>query len=397
MEFAPWPFFAEDEIEAAVTVLRSGNVNQWTGNEVQAFENEFAGYIGAEYGIALANGSLALDLALTCLNIKRGDEVIVTPRTFIASASCITLKNAVPVFIDVDRNSQNITLQNIARAVTPKTKAVIAVHLAGWPCEMTEIQKFCKEENIFLIEDCAQSHGAMINGKKTGSFGDFSVFSFCQDKIMTTGGEGGMLLTSSRKLWEKAWSYKDHGKDFNTVFKQNHPPGFRWFVKRFGTNFRLTEMQAAMGRVMLNKLDKWVEIRRQFATILTDEFKNTPGLRVTIPEENVYHSYYKYYVFINLNELKKGWDRNKIITALNEMGIQCETGICPEVYNEAAFKKVPFKIISGSNDGKQGKRLPAAKQLGETSLMLKVHPTLDEKAIRYVAKSVRSVMENSVK
>ncbi|MCP4723125.1 MAG: DegT/DnrJ/EryC1/StrS aminotransferase family protein, partial [Desulfobacteraceae bacterium] len=302
MNFAPWPYFEDDEIEAATKVLRSGNVNQWTGNEIAAFEKEFAHYIGTDYSVAIANGSLALDLALAALNIGKGDEVIVTPRSFIASVSCVILRGAVPVFVDVDPVSQNITLETISNAVTAKTKAVIAVNLAGWPCELDKISSFCRQKGIVLIEDCAQSHGAMYKGKKVGSFGDCAVFSFCQDKIMTTGGEGGMLVTNNKEIWERVWSYKDHGKNFEKVFAKNQTPGFKWLASRFGTNCRMTEMQAAIGRVQLKKLDEQVKKRRRFADLFNRAFDGIPGLRTTIPGDGAYHSYYKYYVFINPEE-----------------------------------------------------------------------------------------------
>ena len=403
MEFAPWPYFEEDEIQAVINVLKSGKVNQWTGSEITAFESEFANYIGSDYAIALANGSLGLDLALICYDIGAGDEVIVTPRTFMASASCIALRGAIPVFVDVDLVSQNLTLAGIKKAMSPKTKAVIAVNLAGWPCELEEIAKFCDTKGVILIEDCAQSPGAVYNDKKAGSFGNCAIFSFCQDKIMTTGGEGGMFLTNERKIWEKAWSYKDHGKDYHAVFKKDHPPGFRWFVETFGTNFRMTEMQAALGRVILKKLDKWVEKRRYLADQLTKGFSNIPGLRVTLPPSNIYHAYYKYYVFIEPEKLKKGFSQKEILEQLSAKGVPCAQGICPEVYQEKVFETYPFKLVTIDEEGRDGEqplkqpliRLPNAKQLGETSMMFMVHPTLEIETINYVISQVRMVMENA--
>ncbi len=395
MNFAPWPHFEDDEIQAVVDVLKSGQINQWTGNEVNAFEKEFAHYIGSEYAIALANGSLALDIALLAFNIEKGDEVIVTPRTFMASVSCVALRGAIPVFVEVDPVSQNITLEGIARAVNSKTKAVIAVNLAGWPCELDKIKLFCEQKGLVLIEDCAQAHGAEYKGKKAGSFGDCSVFSFCQDKIMTTGGEGGMLLTNNRKIWEKAWSYKDHGKNYTRVFSKKHAPGFRWLINSFGTNCRMTEMQAAMGRIQLRKLDGQVEKRRQFAGIFNQAFNNIPGLRITMPDEAVYHSYYKYYVFVNPEELKEGWGRDEVLEALNNKGIPCNAGICPEIYREKAFESCLHKI-HGALNHEEDLYLPIARQLGETSIMFMVHPTLDIKSIHYVIDQVKTVMEKAV-
>ncbi len=391
MEFAPWPSFENDEIQAVIDVLKSGNVNQWTGQEVSSFEREFAQYIGVDYAIALANGSLALDIALKAFNIEEGDEVIVTPRSFVASASCVSLRGAVPVFVDVDPVSQNITLKSIAGSVNPKTKAIIAVNLAGWPCELDEIKTFCNKENLILIEDCAQAHGAEFNGKKIGSFGDCAIFSFCQDKIMTTGGEGGMLVTNNEELSHAVWSLKDHGKNKTQAFATNQSPGFKWLIDSLGTNCRMTEMQAAIGRVMLRKLDKWVKKRREYASLLDQGFENISGLRTTIPDKKFFHSYYKYYVFIKPDKLKKGWDRTRIIKSLNDQGIPCSTGICPEIYKEEVFKREPYKMSAN----KASSDLKVAKELGKTAIMFLVHPTLSIDSINYTIDQVKVIMREA--
>ena len=387
--YPPWPIFEEDEITAVLNVLESGKVNQWTGAEVVSFEKEFAEYLGAKHAIALANGSVALDVALSILGIGSGDEVVVTPRSFVASASCIVLRGATPVFVDVDPVSQNITAQAVKNAISSKTKAVIAVHLAGWPCEMEALKALCSGEGVYLIEDCAQAHGAKIGGKPAGSFGDFAAFSFCQDKIMTTGGEGGMLVTDSEELWRRAWSFKDHGKDYDAVFHHEHPDGFRWLVKSFGTNYRMTEMQAAIGRIQLRKLDAWVAKRRRLASILTEGFKEFEALRVTCPPEHVYHSYYKYYVFVHPGKLNKGWSRDRIPALLAGNGIPCGTGICPEIYLEKAFQGCEWKTGRGGR-----KRLDVSRQLGETSLMFQVHPTLEEYDMHYIVEQMADVLRD---
>jgi dTDP-4-amino-4,6-dideoxygalactose transaminase len=383
-----WPSFTEEEAEAVKKVLLSNHVNYWTGEECRQFEKEFSKYCNCKYGVALANGTVAIDLALIALGIGAGDEVIVTPRTFLASASCIVNCGAVPVFADVDLDSQNITPETIERVITEKTKAVICVHLAGWPCEMDGIMSLAKEHNLYVIEDCAQCHGAKYSGKPVGSFGDAAAWSFCQDKIMTTGGEGGMLTTNNKEIWQKAWSYKDHGKSWDTVYKKDHPVGFRWLHEDFGTNWRMTEMQAVIGRIQLKRLDKWVEQRRTNAYFLNEKFKDISGLRVTIPEPHIYHSYYKYYVFVEEERLKKGWDRYKIMMEILLNKIPCMSGICPEVYLEKAFEKYGLM---------PEKRLENAKELGETSLMFLVHPTLNEDDMALVADVVRSVAEKAFK
>ena len=396
MNFEPWPYFEDDEIKAVTDVLRSGKVNQWTGSQVVSFEKEFAHYMGSKYAVALANGSLALDLALMGYGIQKGDEVIVTPRSFVASASCVALKGAVPVFVDVDPVSQNVTTDNIAAAITNKTKAVIAVNLAGWPCDLHKIQQLCRDNDLILIEDCAQSHGAAFNNRKAGSFGDCAVFSFCQDKIMTTGGEGGMVVIDNKDVWERVWSYKDHGKEYPKSNTSMPSAKFRWLTNTFGTNCRMTEMQATMGRVMLKKLDGWVEQRRTFAKMFNEAFVNLKGLRTTIPSENIYHSYYKYYVFIDPAALKSNWTCSSVLNALREKGIPCNSGICPEIYLEKAFANSLYRIQGGQEyDG--ALRLPVAKKLGETSMMFMVHPTLKDESIQFVVDQVRSVMTEAVR
>ncbi len=365
--FLPWPYFAQDEIDAVAEVLKSGKVNYWTGEEGRLFEREFADFTGCKYAIALANGTVALELALYALGIGSGDEVIVTSRTFIASASCAIMRSAVPIMADVDTISQNITSETIKVALTPKTRAIIAVHLAGWPCDMDLIMDFARKHGLKVIEDCAQAHGATYKGRPVGSLGDVAAFSFCQDKIMTTGGEGGMLTTNDRELWEKAWAFKDHGKSYDAVYHRKHVPGFRWLHESFGTNWRLTEMQSVIGRIQLRKLPDWVETRQNHASILTKCFSHIPSLRVTTPPKNISHAYYKYYVFTRPEFLKAGWNRDKIMNAICSEGIPCLSGTCSEIYLEKAFED---RMLRPQH------RLKNAKELGETSLMFLVHPTL---------------------
>jgi dTDP-4-amino-4,6-dideoxygalactose transaminase len=384
--FAPWPFFDGDEIAAVTRVLQSGNVNYWTGEEGHLFEREFAASIGVNYAVAVMNGTVALEAALMALNIGGGDEVIVTPRSYIASASCAVMRGAKPAFADVDRNSQNITADTIKKVITSRTRAIIVVHLAGWPCEMDTIMALAKKNGLAVIEDCAQASGAFYKGRPIGSIGDVAAFSFCQDKIMTTGGEGGMVVTNNKDIWSKIWSYKDHGKGYDAVYGNNDlkpGPSFKWLHESFGTNWRMTGMQAAIGRVQLRKLPGWIERRRQNADILTKAFLNVSALRVTTPPDYILHSYYKYYVFLKPEILKTGWNRERIIIAINAEGIPCFTGSCSEIYLEKAFDA----------DGMlPEKRLPVAEELSETAMMFLVHPTLSENDMLDVVRVVEKVM-----
>jgi len=382
------PHFGPDEIEAVACVLRSGRVNYWTGQEGRQFEKEYAAYVGCNQAVALSNGTVALELALWALGVGPGNEVVVPSRTFIASASCAVMRGARPVVADVDPVSQNLTAETVAAVLTPRTRAIIAVHLAGWPCDMDSILELARERGLFVIEDCAQAHGATYKGRPVGSFGDAAAFSFCQDKIMTTGGEGGMLTTNSRAIWENAWSYKDHGKSYEAVYEREHPPGFRWLHESFGTNWRMTEMQAAIGRVQLRKLPDWVETRRRNAAVLTEGFSRLPALRVTVPPDNVGHAYYKYYVFVRPEALKSGWDRDRVMTAVNAEGIPCFSGSCSEIYLEKAFTDRGWGLLE---------RLPVARELGETSLMFLIHPTLTEDDMEDTVQAVEKVLRVATK
>jgi dTDP-4-amino-4,6-dideoxygalactose transaminase len=385
--FPPWPRFAEDEIEAAERVLRSGKVNYWTGDEGRLFEREFAAFVGCSHAVAVANGTVALECALKALGIGAGDEVITTSRTFIASASCAVALGARPVFADVDPHSQDITAQTIRAVLTPRTKAIVAVHLAGWPCDMDPILDLAREHNLQVVEDCAQAHGAMYKGRMVGSIGDAAAFSFCQDKIMTTAGEGGMVTTNSAGLWNRMWSLKDHGKSYDAVYHREHGPGFRWLHESFGTNWRLTEVQSAIGRVALKKLPEWLRLRRSYAASMTKTLAAIPGLRVTMPPETIEHAYYKYYVFLRPEMLRQHWTRDRIIESMLAEGVPCFSGSCSEIYMEEAFP-LEWRPAGG---------LEVARQLGETSLMFLVHPTLNAEHIAATCAAVERVMHDATR
>lgn len=379
----PWPYHAADEIEAASRVLASGKVNYWNGNEGRAFEEEFAAFCQAPYAVAVANGTLALELALLALGIGKGDEVIVTPRTFLASASSIVMRGAIPVFADVDPDSQNITPETVARVIGPRTKAIMTVHLAGWPCDMHGLRALADTHNLKLIEDCAQAHGATINGEPVGSFGDAAGFSFCTDKIMTTGGEGGMLVLQEKDVWHRAWSYKDHGKAWDTVYNTEHQPGFRWLHESFGTNWRLPEVQSAIGRIQLAKLPDWLARRRRNADTLIKALTQLDALRIPTPPPSIEHAYYKFYAFVRPERLAPDWTRDRIVEEIQAQGAPCAQGSCAEIYLEKAFDNTGWR---------PEQRLPIARELGDTSLMFQVHPTLEDDDMQAMVVAVENVM-----
>ena len=382
--FSPWPSFTQEEADAVSRVVLSNKVNYWTGTEGREFEREFAAWADSKYAIALGNGTLALDVALKALNVGSGDEVITTPRTFLASASSIVTSGADPIFADVDLNSQAITAESIKAVLTPKTKAVIVVHLAGMSAEMDEIMALSKEHGFYVIEDCAQAHGAKYKGRSVGSIGHIGAWSFCQDKIMTTGGEGGMVTTNSKELWSTMWSYKDHGKSFDAIYNREHPPGFRWLHESFGTNWRMTEMQAAIGRIQLKRMANWTTIRQAYSKLLDRAAESFECVRLVKVPEHIEHARYKHYIFLKPECLADDWNRDRIVNEITERGVPCFQGSCSEVYLEKAFDNTPWR---------PEKRLPNAVELGETALMFLVHPTLSKKEIQLTAKVIKEVLE----
>ena len=396
-ERAPWPAYSEEEVEAVAAVLRSNKVNYWTGQESREFEREFASWAGAGHAIAVSNGTVALDLALQGLGIgaayggSADDEVIVTPRTFIASVSCVVNAGAVPVFADVDRDSGNLSAKTIAPHVSDRTKAVIAVHLAGWPVDLAPMMELAEARGFAVIEDCAQAHGTLYRGRPVGAIGHVGAWSFCQDKVMTTGGEGGMVTTDDAAMWDRMWSFKDHGKSWNAVYEREHPPGFRWLHESIGTNWRMMEMQAVLGRIQLRRMEEWTRIRRRNAQALKDVLRPHAGdngfLRLPEPDESdgSLHGHYRLYAYVRPETLPVGWDRDRLVQAVVETGVPCFQGSCSEVYLEKAFDGTGWRPDAS---------LPNARELGETSLMFLVHPTIDEELAGEMTAKVARVLES---
>jgi len=395
-----WPQYSKNEIEEVKDILISGKVNYWTGNKCRNFEEEFAKWTGTKYAVATMNGTVALELCLRALNIGTGDDVIVTSRSFIASVSTIVNVGANPVFCDVEIDSGNISASKIGSVITPSTRAIICVHLAGWPCDMDPIRKLVKHKGIFLIEDCAQAHGAVYKGKKVGSLGDIAAWSFCQDKIISTGGEGGMVTCNSDTLFKRVWSYKDHGKNLDSIVDNKPQTGFKWVHDSIGSNFRMTEIQASLGLSQLKKMREWTNARNNNALFLRNalsKFSTNNGC-ITIPEMNCetckkqinclcVHAYYKFYIYINPQGLKEGWTRNRVIEEINDSGITCSSGSCSEMYLEKAIKK----------DNRPTKRFSNARQLGDSSISLLVHPNLTIDELNYMKDKLQNIFQRASK
>ena len=388
-DLSPWPSFSNEEVDAARKVLESGRVNYWTGEECRRFETEFADWSGCNHAVALGNGTLALDLALKALQIGSGDEVVVTPRTFIASVSSVVNAGATPVFADVDTDSGNISPATIEPVLSSRTRAVIPVHLAGWPADMDGIMALAQGKDLKVIEDCAQAHGAMILDRPVGSIGHVGAWSFCQDKIMTTGGEGGMVTTNDREFWSAMWSFKDHGKDWEAVYEREHAPGFRWLHESFGTNWRMTEIQGAIGRIQLGRMKSWTKRRTEIAHSIAKALESFPSaVRIPLPDTEFTHAFYRLYGYVRPDGLKNGWDRDRIVAEINALGVPAFQGSCSEVYLEKAFDDTGWR---------PAQRLPGALQLGETSLMFLTHPTLTDADISKTVDAVTKVFDQAAK
>lgn len=401
-----WPVYSDEEIDAVRQVLSSGKVNYWTGSITKAFEKEFANWCQANYAIAVSNGTVALQLCIMGLGIgshfggHETDEIIVTPRSFVASASAIVISGAKPVFVDICPDSQNIDPQNLKAAITEKTKAVLCVHHAGWPCDIDAFREVIGSRDIKIIEDCAQAHGALYKGQPVGALGDVAAWSFCQDKIMSTGGEGGMVTCNDKTLWQRMWSFKDHGKDYQRTTREHQSAQFRWLHTQFGSNFRLTEMQSAIGLRQLAKLSDWVSSRNKNAQILVDAFlpfsgKNGP-IRIPRPKcsgcdqhchkGGCRNAFYRFYIFIQEENLSSGWSRDKLIEELKKRSVPCMQGSCPEIYREASFEGAGLQ---------PDKPLVWASVLGTQSIAFLVHPTLDRGHMSAIADEAVSLFKKA--
>ena len=395
-----YPNYNKYTLKTVRKVLNSGKVNYWTGNECKNFENEFSKYHKVKHSITVSNGSVALEIALKALNLKNKDSVIVSPRSFIISASCVLNLGLKPIFADVDYNG-NLNIEGIKKVYNKQVKAIIIVHLNGLACDLDPILKFVKKNNIYLIEDCSQAHGAIYKGNKVGSFGDISTLSFCQDKIISTGGEGGMISTDKKKLWLKCWSLKDHGKNYNKKFNKKNKNIFNWLHDDLGSNYRMTEIQATIGRYQLKNLDNQIKRRNKVAMFylrhLKDYFskykiikkpnfkcESCPLLHKTEACNNCRHAFYRLNLFFE-NNIKI--NQTKIIRELLKFKVNCGVGPCPEIYREKVFKKLNHK---------PKKRLKNAKILGEKSLVFPINPFKSFLKLKRELNIIKKVLDKNI-
>ena len=367
-----WPNYDSKIINKIINILKSGRTNYLIGKEGSKFEKNFSKFYNIKYTNVVANASLGLELSLLSLNLKKGDEVIVTPRSYHSSVSSIIRAGLTPIFADIDRYSMNICPKSIEKNISKKTKAIICVHLYGMPCDMKKINKLCTKFKLKVIEDCSQAHGTKISKKYVGSFGDISVFSFCQDKIISTGGEGGMIATNNKKLHNKIWSLKEIGKNKTKYHKvDNSSNNFPYLHDSIGTNARITEIQSCIGNYQLNKLKNYIRRRNLNAMIYYEKLKKCKYLIIPKFSSNITHSYYRYTVIINDKLIK----RSLLMKNLKMEGVECNVGGCPTIYDEKYFKK-NFRINKNN--------FPNTEYLKDKTISFIVDQTVDKKEIRKV-------------
>ena len=374
----PWPYYAPDEVAAVVEVLESGRVNQWTGDDVARFEAAYAEALEVPHCIALANGTLALEAALAAFDIGPGADVLVPARSFAASATCVLARGGRPRFVDLADDSQLVSVETLEAARTPETRAAIIVHLGGAMPDMIAICAWAESKGIVLIEDCAQAHGASWAGRPAGAWGDAAAFSFCQDKIITTGGEGGLLTTHDDAAFRRAWSVKDHGKSYARVFEATHPPGFRWLIESAGSNWRMTGMQAAIGLRQLAKLPEWNAKRTAHAATLERTLASVEGLRFESRPEALHHAWYRAYAYLD-GEAMPWVLRDRILELLAAGGWPAQSGVCPEIYRERVFAEAGFAPTQP---------FARAAALGSSSLAFSVHPNCSDAQIEAYGQAI---------
>jgi len=382
MKLSSWPKYQNKEIISAIKILKSGKVNYWTGKQNKNFEKQFQKYFNLKHAVTVANGTAALYLAVKVLNLKKNSEILVTPRSYFASASCILMNDCKPKFTDIDLATQNICVKTLEKNISNKTKAIICVHLNGYPCDMKEIMKIAKKNNIFVIEDCSQAHGAMIGNKHVGSFGDIGVWSFCQDKIISTGGEGGMISTKKTSFYKKIWSMKDQGRNIDKVGKFKNGK-FQYLHDYLGLNLRMTEVQAKLGSIQLSNLKKTIKKRNFNANLIIDFLKKYSDVfHIFKIKKNYKHAFYRLCLTLKISKKKI----NNLFNKCSEKKIEIFSGPCPEIYKEKIFKKFLGKKFFLKN----------ANYLSGRTISFLVDQTISEKKMKTFLKKLGFII-NQIK
>ncbi len=399
-----WPWFDEETIQAAMEPLRTGKPNYWTGPKGMQFEAEFAAWNGVKFAVSTSTGTSSLHTAMGALNIGPGDEVITTPYTFIASSFCVVQAGAIPVFADVRKEDHCIDPEDIEKKITPRTKAIIPVHLYGNVCDMDAIMAIGKKHNLYIVEDAAEAHGSTYKGKKAGSIGHLGCFSFCQNKTFTTGGEGGAVISDDEDVIWECRSFRDHGYDVEKRMNLLDLEGSMPYVhKRIGFNYRMTEMQSAIGLKELAKIDTWnLPRRRANGEVLISLLEDCPQIQ-TLPvhqKNDVENGFYVFPIVLNLDALT--CDKKTFLDAVTAEGVPAWREFWPQSYKERAYQehngfgeaKFPFRSKEYTDpEAARFDRVycPNAAWLEERTFIVHVYPTLEEAHIRLFAEAIKKV------
>lgn len=400
-----WPQFCDEAKQAAMETLDSGKVNYWTGKKGVEFEEKFASFNGVGFAISTNSGTSALHTALAAMGIGPGDEVIVPSYTFIATSFCVLQAGAIPVFADVNRHDHCISVEDVERKITPRTKAIIPVHLYGNVCDMDPILELARKHDLRILEDCAQAHGATYKGRRVGSLGDAGAFSFCQSKAFTTGGEGGAIITSDENLAWECRSFRDHGYNVRErvrllELEQKLP----YIHDRVGYNYRLTEMQSAIGIHELARFESWnLANRQRNGQILLDSLSELSEiLYLPIHTAERQNGFFVFPITLNMDQID--CDMKAFLNALTAEGVPNHPVFWPQCYQESAYREqhgfgevnFPFKSKEytdpASADYTTVKCENAAWHQDRTFITV-VHPTLDEAQMHAIATGIKKVIQ----
>jgi perosamine synthetase len=354
-----WPALGEEDVAAAAEVLRSSRLTSLTSTVVAEFEADFARYQGVRHALATSSGTTAIHLALAAIDVGPGDEVIVPAHTFIATATPVMYQRATPVIVDIDPDTFNLLPSAVEAAITPRTKAIIAVHLNGHPAPMDELTALAERHGLVLIEDAAQAHGALYKGRKVGTMGRMSCFSFWQDKIISTAGEGGAVVTDDDALAQRVARLRHHGEGPSEG--ERH-----YYHLELGYNYRLSAVQAAVGRTQLSHLDEYLEARRRNAAYLTDHLRAIPEVQPPVVLEGCVHSYYRYICKLRTDLLTVPTERFQ--TAVAVEGIPCFRPYPTPLHQQPVFRNAGYGEVS----------CPNAETVLSQLFALQVHPTVQQ-------------------